>query len=255
MNALVVRQGPRFKEMLCRLAFPGVLAICWPVLSLAQVTIGWEPSNARSVTYSVKIEHGWKAGQPEFMEEFLLTLNFLGDGRVEITRQGRSPVTFQTTPGGNLKVTNNTDSPPYIAVLILNSLPRMPTTTPPQTEWETRFPRDEDLSIEDDRISLQDRLLVKVQGVQAGKAKLELGGYVRGVRNTAATKFFGPSLANVQRLLEWNLFLIGTAVFDRSTKSLEQAEFFYLLQPVPGLTRDQLMVEESRQHALITRIN
>lgn len=216
----------------------------------AQV-LGWDPSVARTISYSVTVEHGLKEGQPEFVEHDTLTLRFLGDGRIEITRQGRAPVTFQTTTGGNLRITSNPDTPPYIAVLLLDSLPATPTGLGMEAAWETRFPTDADLKIEDDKLGLQDRLSGRVRDTQGDMARIDVEGQVRAVRNSAAVSVLGEALSKYESLFRWNLYLTGEVEFRAATKSVKRAEFFYVFEPIPDLTREQLMKERAREHAVV----
>jgi hypothetical protein len=154
-----------------------------------------------------------------------------------------------------LRVTRSGDTPPYAAVLLLNSMPAVPTKLDPQATWETRFPTDADANVEADKLGLQDRLLGRVSGAQGDSARIEVEGQVRALRNQGSTLALGGDLPKFESLFQWNFFLTGSLEFATATKQVTRAEFSYVLVPVPGLTREQLVKQEAFQHAVLVAQN
>lgn len=233
----------------------GLLTLICSIPALSQVPVSWMPSQARSLTYDVTIEHGRRQGQPIFVEKFELNVNFDGNGTVEIFRAGRAPSTFATTPGGNLVVSGTVDAPPFISILLLQTLAPDPVQAQAGTRWETEFPRQMDLPSENDKLSIQDRELVTVTSVQDRKASLSVRGETRAIKNAGAARLLGSAIGMFDRLFTWNLSLAGTAMFDANKSAIEAADLFYVLEPIPGLTVDQLKQQESLQHAIVRRID
>ncbi len=238
----------------CLMELAGVTLLL-ALSSNAQTTASWAPSQSRDITYHVVIEHGLKQGQPEFTEEFDLSLSFPGDGTVQISRVPRSSVTMALTSGGNLIVHGTEDPPPYVGILLLQSLPPEPLQMQMGTKWETRLPRDVDLGNEQDKLGLQDRQIVRVASLQGNVASLEIRGETRGLRNRGAQRLLGADLPKFERLFRWNLSLVGTAQYDSIKFAIQQAEMFYVLKPVPGLTDNTLKQDASRHHLTLKRVD
>ena len=75
--------------------------------------------------------------------------------------------------------------------------------------------------------------------------------WVNALRNSAAVSIFGDGLAKYESLFRWNFFLTGQAEFVAATKQVKRAEFFYIFEPIPEFTREQLMKHEAREHAVL----
>ena len=210
----------------------------------------WNFNTPRNISYSVHVEKGLVDGQPERVQDHILTFEFPGDGTVNVKYDNVHRGIFSAN-SGNLELVG-TDIPPYISFIILSHFPAAGISADIGDEWQTRFPDDNHASSVVDKIVLQDEYRLNVGSIEDDTAYLNVETYTRTIENYALTSLIGDVTDNP--ILNWNIFLTGSSSYNLTDKAIQNAELYYILMPADNYTADSITNSVHRQYVIVTRI-
>jgi hypothetical protein len=206
------------------------------------------PSVTKRSTYSVTIEKGLTKGVVERTKTTTLSLNTLSNGSMEIQQQesGKGMLSLAST-----QVSVVGDHPPYNGILLAAILPNKGDNLSANQQWDSQYPSDSMLALEQDKFSLQDHYSMKVIGKNGANDVIGVHGEVRIVPNKYAQQNFSDA-GKSDHAYNFRPFLEGVAEYDPARKMIVKYETNYVLFPESGLTSDKIRSNQHLQHVTFT---
>jgi hypothetical protein len=220
------------------------LALCLSCTQQQPVTNGLQ--------YALNIQKGFRNGGPERTSDLTLELQKTSDSTIEVLQQGRPDITIRIYDKG---VSYDDTLPPnYNALLIASLIPKAGIPANTGSTWMHYFPMDQDLALEAARFSMQDRYTMQYTGDSNNLKKITVRGEVRVLPNQFTSGLFSdPAMASKYRfVMDYQWFLMGTALYDAGRKAVTRFEAYYLLYPQVLKNEDSLRFNKDVQHIVMT---
>jgi len=214
----------------------------------------WDFNTAHDVNFAVHQERGLVNGLPEDIEDHTLTFHFPGDGTVDIDYDSTYIGSFSSV-SGQLELSDINKIPPYNGIILLALLPVQGQSAVVGDQWQTVFPSDAQVASEDDKVSLQDRFSTTFAGVRNGNfLNLDLAAHTRALDTSYLRSLLGDAAVNNSPILNWNLFLTGTSIYDAASQSIHHAELYFIIMPDTDYTADGIVGSMHRQYVVISKL-